>query len=1306
MILSRVNLSRLRTSPRRWLCSLALLVSVWGGSAVQAQQSPGMAIEPSPGASPSQASASASGFPQSNIFGSPEPEDTGVGGMGMLGRIGYIAGETIEREDSITYFDLSPYMFVEDTYLFGDGRLFLTDAGKMGGSAGLGLRQYFQRTDMVLGASGWYDRDDSRGVPFEQLGLSLELFSQWMDIRSNWYTGIGNRTSSLGTFVVPNSAVFTGHNITYSSQENFATSSDMVDVMVTVPVPGEVSQSMNLEASAGYYRLFTPGLNIQGVDGFKLRVDGDFLDRVVHVYSELTQDPVFDTKLVIAADVNYWHNLESRPRFGASQFNRIAQWVRRNRNVVARNSAIVTTGVTAINPNTGNAYYVNHVRNVPSPPPANYPAPAGNGTVETPFQYIDEAQAAIPNSDIIFVHADSVFTDRPLVFDDNDVILGEGVTHTIPVQGLSQPLTLPRATTGTNRPVFQDTVGVPASSGAAVKLANNVTFAGFDINNTTGIGIIGSGINGATVRDIRINGTTGVDSHGVFLLNSTGTISLQRVNITDTIGNAFFVDGGDASIVYDTGVITNSSGYSVLIQNNTGTVNMNGTTTTDTGGRGVKVTNSTNQTTLGKLTLINSIGNAFEISDSTGGVTLLDELRITNATNDSFLINNYSGAFSALKTVTINGRNHIGVNLLNINTAGSVTFGDTVTIAGVTSGGVDDHAINYQSSEGNVSFQGISITDSNGAGINIGDRLAAPANVNTGRFSSFGTMAITNTTGSAIQVLNDSSRVVFAGGTISERGSHGIEVLNHSGTTNFAGTTRITNDNAVGDSAVDVQDSSGTNQFGAIIASDTTGPDPGAFVSNNTGQVVFGGLSVTSNGNTAFVAQDNSNLTIGGGTLVAESARAVTMIDNAAFNVVFDEVSSNNSDYGIFVNNDVGLFSRPGTFRVLGDALNLSSGGTISNQTIAGASLFNVNTVDLRFMDYAANDVGIASEQVSSLALLADQIVDSTSYGLDVLDNINVNILQSGFDSNQGVNQVRIRASQTLNAIATPSTPAYNITIEDSIFRDSDTPAEVGDGDMIAISTLATANNSTLNLIVSGNGRTFSGGFVGFSSNRAAGNAVISTRWNGNVNATIANNHIRMSTLSGQLGVRLVSSRVTAQNNVVYSGNVLNDGGGLEDTGLLFDFYGRTNLSIINNFGLDANNNRVVRGFTMDGNSTVNGNERAIDLIFRNSSNVIDISRNDIVFNTSDGTGVYIESISGPDTSVNMDGNDIRMFDDNLNNPEIGIRFGSVFGNITLSSVDNQNNSIPQSVFLNIIPLVIDPGVSTGTFLINNQRLP
>ena len=279
---SRVTPSRLRTPTRLWLRFAAWLVVVWSASVSSAQQTPEMVFEPAPGSTPAQASASANGFPQSHINGSPSPEDAGVGGFGVLGRVGHIMGNTVERNQSITYFDLSPFMFVEDTYLFGDTRLFLTNQGRMGGSAGLGVRQYFPRNDFVLGASAWYDRDESRAAPFQQLGMSFELFSQWMDIRSNYYTGIGETSRELGTSIAPGTARFTDHNITFSTQTDLSTSADMVDLMFTVPVPGEVAQSMNLETSAGWYQIFTPGRNIRGINGYKLRVDADFLDRVLH----------------------------------------------------------------------------------------------------------------------------------------------------------------------------------------------------------------------------------------------------------------------------------------------------------------------------------------------------------------------------------------------------------------------------------------------------------------------------------------------------------------------------------------------------------------------------------------------------------------------------------------------------------------------------------------------------------------------------------------------------------------------------------------------------------------------------------------------------------------------------------------------------------------------------------------------------------------------------------------------------------------------------------------------------------------
>lgn len=1298
MILSRSTPSYNPTLVRRCLGVLALLTLTLHVSVGRAQQTPEMVFEPAPGASSSDASASASGFPQSHIFGDAQPEDAGVGGFGVLGRVGHIAGETIERNQSITYFDLSPYLFAENTYLFGDGRLFLTNQGKMGFSTGLGVRQYFPRNDFVVGASAWYDQDDSRKATFRQMGIGLELFSQWMDIRSNYYTSIGENSRELGTTITPGSAAFSGNNIVFSTQTALSVGADMVDINFTVPVPGEIPQSINLEASAGWYKVFTPGIELEDVDGFKLRLDGDFLDRVLHLYTELTHDEFFDTNLVIAADVNYWHHLESRPRFGASQFNRIAQWVRRNRNVVTIDSTRQNAPQVAINPNTNNPYFLYHVRNVETPPPNNFPAPAGTGSIDTPFQFIDEAQAAIPNADLIFVHADSVFDNRPLVINDGELILGEGVSQSIPVQGLPQELDLPRATGGANRPIFRNTVGT------AVTLADGSTFAGFDINDTQGTAIFGSGIIGSRVRDVRITNTTGLNAHGVHLQGVGGTVVMQDVSIVNTAGNAFFVDGGNSTTTFTDGVITNSSGYAILIENNAGSVNMVGTTTTDTGGQGVRIAGSTGATTLGSLTLSNTAsvtGNAIEIENVAGTVSIFEQALITDAAGDGIFVNNLSGSFSALENVTINQRNGVGINLQNITSTGVVNFGKDVTMGTPDSGGVGDHGINYQNSEGLASFNIININGSQGAGINIGDRLGV--DVNTGRFIVADTTTISNTIGSAVQLLNDESDVQFSGIGISERNDHGIEILNHSNRARFSGISVIANDNNDGDAALDIQQNTGTIAFDAFIASNTRGPDPGAVILDNTGSVSFLGLSVESIQTTAVDIERNTNISIQGGSLDAEGARAVTMIDNESFSVVFDSVSSSDSDYGIFVTNNTTDFDRPGTFQVVGDSSTAGSGGTISNASIAGAFLSNVNRVGLNFMQYQDNQVGVLVDNINDFAMIGNEVSSSLSFGLDVLNADDVLLQQNLFDSNLGFNQIRIQASRLLNPVSTPNTPNYSITIRDNIIQDNPDDALVGLGDMVFIGTLAGANNSSLDLSVVDNGRTIAGGIVGFSSNRLAGDAALGTTWNGDVRANYVGNNIRLSDNAGQIGFELQTTRSAAVNNINYEANVLNDGGGSNDTGLRFDLAGSSVVSIVNNFGLDANGNPVVDGFAMEGRNNVN--DTAIDLIFRNINNSIDISRNRVTFNSRGGTAVLFETISGP-SSVNMDGNRLIMFDDGFLPEARGIVFQTVVGTIGLSSFNNQDNVILPNGTFGTIPFSIPNGVSTGSLLINGQRLP
>ena len=101
-------------------------------------------------------------------------EDT-VGGFGIKGRAGHQAGSTVGRRQSITYFDLSPYVFQNNTFYFGEARLALGNNGHVGGSTGGGLRQYFPAINTIGGFSAWWDGDGTRSADFQQWGLSGEI---------------------------------------------------------------------------------------------------------------------------------------------------------------------------------------------------------------------------------------------------------------------------------------------------------------------------------------------------------------------------------------------------------------------------------------------------------------------------------------------------------------------------------------------------------------------------------------------------------------------------------------------------------------------------------------------------------------------------------------------------------------------------------------------------------------------------------------------------------------------------------------------------------------------------------------------------------------------------------------------------------------------------------------------------------------------------------------------------------------------------------------------------------------------------
>ncbi len=556
-----ILLSRLFARSSRWrrvTVWSSLLATLAGGSAL-AQPGPGPAQQAPPQVASRQpeqvfAQAAASDAfimnqPPSGSIAYQQPQydrEIGIGGTGALARMGHIAGQTVGRNQSITHFEVMPYAFVDNTMWYTDGRFYTTNNGSVGGSGGVGVRQFLPTYNSIIGAGVFYDGDGTRAKTFTQLGLSLEYLSEFLDVRTNLYANTGRKSALLGTSFIQGSEHFVDDNIAFNTQTRRAAGSDGLDVTFTVPVPGEVFQAINLEASAGGYHYVANDFDLDDATGYRLRLDGDFLASTVHTFLEFTSDKVFNNNVIFGADLNYYHDVQRRPRLGHNQFNRMSEWVRRNYTAVAIEDTVVNPDELAINPDTGNPYIVLHVRNIVPADPAfpNFPAPAGDGSIDTPYQFIDEAQLDPRDADIIYVHAGSIFNDMPVVIEPNQQVLGEGVEHLIQVSNplpKSGVIVLPDATGGDELPILQDTLGT------AVTLADNSVFAGFEINNTTGTAIFGDSINGSEVRDVTITDTNGAAAHGVHLVDTTGSFRFEQIQTSGVEGTDLFIDGGNST---------------------------------------------------------------------------------------------------------------------------------------------------------------------------------------------------------------------------------------------------------------------------------------------------------------------------------------------------------------------------------------------------------------------------------------------------------------------------------------------------------------------------------------------------------------------------------------------------------------------------------------------------------------------------------------------------------------------------------------------------------------------------------------
>lgn len=898
----------------------------------------------------------------------------GNGGAGSWVRLGHLANKTIGRDESITHIELFPYLFNDhDGVLFGNLRFFRTNEGNWGGNGGVGYRKYLDRFDRFLGAALYFDRDGSRGQNFEQLTVSLESIGTNYDWRMNIHMPFGAERREIDNSFNAGSARFQDRNLVFDSTRTFANAYKGFDMELGFPLHNKLANKHDVRAYVGGYLFRDDVLN--DIAGWKTRLAGNVVPSI-DWNLELTRDNTFDTRIQFGASWTF----NPHKSVAASRGRRKTTWermtipVERLHNVVTATQSILDPDQIAINPATGLPYLFNHV-NSAAPGP-------GTGAVLDPFQTIQDAQAG-PIHDIIFVHADSVFNgaDAEVTALADIRLLGEGdgVMHEINVQGLGT-INLPSATGGINRPVLNN------STGNGVTLESGSEFSGFVINNPTGDGIVADTITGATVRNVDVNTANG---NGVVLNANTGSFLFSDVVVTNPVGNALQVTGGNAFISILDSVFTNNSNRLIVIDSITGgfvnlsaTSNATVSTVTDNGGSGILVNNTAGTVTISGATVNNSSTTGIDIQDTIGTINFLGPTVIDGGVGNSFNIENtlVGSTISANGDLTINNRNMVGINLRNIN--GSVLIGDTTTINAPASGILS--AIDFQNSSGTVQFQTLDINGSDGIGINIGEG----ATENTGAFTVLGATTISDTANTSLAIQNDSASITFNSLAINNRTLSGIVIDEYNGNAFFNQTTTVANELLSNSTALNISNTTtdGNITFATLSVANGLG-DPAVDIQDNMGAIGLGNLNIETTGAIGLFADNNNDgttttlLSSSGGTISSTDATAVS-ISNSAIDMTFETINSTNSTFGI------GLFNNTGSFRVLGLGTDVfGDGGVLSGHTAAGIFLTGTeaNEEDYQFNELSivqANEIGVRAIEIDNLEITITEILDSESQAI------------------------------------------------------------------------------------------------------------------------------------------------------------------------------------------------------------------------------------------------------------------------------------------------------------------------------------
>ena len=391
-----------------------------------------------------------------------------------------------------------------------------------------------------------------------------------------------------------------------------------------------------------------------------------------------------------------------------------------------------TTGTLSL-PIAGQVWYVR-----------NDAAAGGDGTSDTPFDTLAEAEAASGTGDTVYVFdGDNTSTnlDTGYAMEANERLIGEAVALTLDPDG-GGPLTtvtLHPATAGA-RPTLT------ATGEDVVTLASGALVSGLELNPTgAGGGIFGgSAVTGSTIADVTIidSGTTGTQP-GLELVGTSGTFNVSNlaVSTNGAIGVRLF-NAGTVNFLTAGTISIASAGARALdvTDTNLGSSSFNTITVTGSPTGGVSLTNTPGTAAFGDLSLTTTAGpaaafhvsNAGNVSVRAGGIA-----NVSATGGPAIDVTGTPGATLPFDDVSSTGSTTDGINLAGL---GVGTFSAT----GGTISGAAGIAFDLDGGSGNITYPG-ALNNGSGATAEITNRTGGTVTLS-------GAVADTNDAGGGITI--------------------------------------------------------------------------------------------------------------------------------------------------------------------------------------------------------------------------------------------------------------------------------------------------------------------------------------------------------------------------------------------------------------------------------------------------------------------------------------------------------------------------------------------------------------------------